>query len=98
MKEHYVTTVSVQGAGPGPAAAFTDALSRVAATVLASTNKVLLRIEPVDVKVLQAHCQTRSERFLFFFLPRTRYRYSVSLEITVSISAIDAEKINFTMQ
>ena len=98
MKEQYVTTVSVQGAGASPAAAFTDALSRVAATVLASTSKVLLRIEPVDVKVLQAHYQTRSERFLLFFLPRTRYRYSVCLEITVSITAIDAENLNFTTQ
>lgn len=98
MKEHYATTVNVQGAGNSPATAVTDALGRVAATVLGSTSKVLLRIEPVDVNVLQANCQTRNERFLLFFLPRTRYRYSVSLEITVNITAIDAENINFTTQ
>ncbi|WP_034944512.1 DUF4312 family protein [Erwinia oleae] len=98
MKEQFTTTVNVSGKGDSKARAFADALSRVQNTLLKSTNKVLLRIEPQDVKVVRAQERVRKEKFLFFFLARERRSYSVELDITVNVSVIDADKVDFDAQ
>ncbi|MGE9551194.1 DUF4312 family protein [Erwinia amylovora] len=95
MKEQFTTTVTVSGKGDSKARAFADALSRVQNTLLKSTSKVLLRIEPQEVKVVQARESVRKEKFLFFFLARERRSYSIELEITVNVSVIDVDKVDF---
>lgn len=96
MKQQYVTQVTVQGTGDTKAKAFADALSRVQQQVLRTTQKILLRIEPQDVRVLRAQERVKTEKFLFFFLARERRNYSVELEITVSVTVIDTEQVEFT--
>jgi uncharacterized protein (TIGR03578 family) len=54
-----------------------------------------LRIEPIDVRVLRAQESVRKEKFLFFFLARERRNYSVELDITVSVTVIDTDKVDF---
>ncbi|MCX8958240.1 DUF4312 family protein [Erwinia psidii] len=98
MKAQFTTTVNVSGTGDSKARAFADALSRVQKTLLQSTSKVLLRIEPQDVRVVQARESIRRETFLFFFLARTRRCFSVELEITVNVSVIDVDKVDFVTQ
>ncbi len=98
MKENFTTTVNVSGKGDSKERAFADALSRVQNTVLKATNKVLLRIEPQDVRVVQAREIVRKEKFLFFFLARERRSYSVELDITVNVTVIDTDKVNFVTQ
>lgn len=98
MKETFTTTVNVSGKGESKERAFADALSRVQNTVLKATNKVLLRIEPQDVKVVQARQSVRKEKFLFFFLARERRSYSVELDITVNVTVIDIDSVNFVRQ
>ncbi|MFU9137058.1 DUF4312 family protein [Erwinia tasmaniensis] len=95
MKEQFTTTVNVSGKGDSKSRAFADALSRVQNTLLKSTSKVLLRIEPQDVRVVRAQQSVRKEKFLFFFLARERRSYSVELDITVSVTVIDADKVVF---
>lgn len=97
MKEQFTTTVSVSGKGDSKGKAFADALSRVQNTVLKSTSKILLRIEPVDVKVLRAEVRVKTEKFLFFFLARERRLYSVDLEITVNVVVVDTDNVDFTV-
>jgi uncharacterized protein (TIGR03578 family) len=96
MKEQYVAKVTVAGKGDSKAKAFADALSQVQNQVLRTSQKILLRIEPEDVRVLRARESVRTEKFLFFFLARQRRSYSVELEITVSVTAIDTEQVTFT--
>ncbi|KOC87799.1 DUF4312 family protein [Winslowiella iniecta] len=95
MKEQFTTTVTVSGKGDTKGKAFADALSRVQSTVLRSTQKILLRIEPQDVQVIRAQESVRKEKFLFFFLARERRTYSVELEITVNVTVIDTDKVQF---
>ncbi|MDZ7277170.1 DUF4312 family protein [Pantoea eucrina] len=96
MKQHYETQVSVAGSGDTKAKAFADALSQVQQQVLRSSQQILLRIEPQDVRIVRAHEAVRTERFLFFFLPRVKRLYRVELAITVSVTAIDTEQVTFT--
>ncbi|WJV60683.1 DUF4312 family protein [Pectobacteriaceae bacterium CE70] len=96
MKEQFTTMVKVSGKGDSKAKAFADALSQVQNQVLRNTNKILLRIEPQDVKVIRAQESVRKERFLFFFLARERRSYSVELGITVNVTVIDTDKVTFT--
>ena len=95
MKQQLTTTVRVEGKGENKAAAFSAALSQVQRTVLKSTQNILLRIEPQDVKVLKAELSVKNEKFLFFFLPRERKTYSVELDITVSVTIINTDKVDF---
>lgn len=59
---------------------------------------ILLRIEPQDVQVVHAHETTRKEAFLFFFLRRERRTYSVELDVTVNVTAINLDKVDFVTQ
>ncbi|PLR23130.1 cytoplasmic protein [Pantoea endophytica] len=95
MKQQYETQVTVQGKGDSKAKAFADALSKVQQQVLRTSQKILLRIEPIDVRVLRAQESVRKEKFLFFFLARERRNYSVELNITVSVTVIDTDKVDF---
>ncbi|AJJ20233.1 MULTISPECIES: DUF4312 family protein [Yersinia] len=95
MKEQYTTQVQVKGKGDSKEKAFANALGNVQNTVLKSTQNILLRIEPQDVKVLNAELSVKNEKFLFFFLPRERKTYSVELDITVNVTIINTDKVVF---
>ncbi|KAA8728230.1 MAG: DUF4312 family protein [Ewingella americana] len=95
MKQQLTTTVRVEGKGENKAAAFSAALSQVQRTVLKSTNNILLRIEPQDVKVITAEETVRKEKFLFFFLARERKSYYLVLDITVNMTVIETDKVVF---
>jgi len=95
MKQQLTTTVRVEGKGENKAAAFSSALSQVQRTVLKSTQNILLRIEPQDVKVITAEETVKREKFLFFFLVRERKSYYVALDITVNLTAINTDQVVF---
>ncbi|MEG3132855.1 DUF4312 family protein [Rouxiella sp. T17] len=96
MKQQITSTVRVEGKGETRAAAFSSALSQVQKTVLKSTENILLRIEPQDVKVITAEEKITREKFLFFFLARERKSYYVVLDIIVNMSVINTEQVIFT--
>ncbi|HKS34640.1 MAG TPA: DUF4312 family protein [Enterobacteriaceae bacterium] len=95
MKENFITTVRVSGKGESKARAFSDALNQVQAAVMKASPHILLRIEPQDVQVVRAQQATRKEAFLFFFLRRERRAYSVELDVTVNVTAINLDKVDF---
>ncbi|AFJ48575.1 DUF4312 family protein [Shimwellia blattae] len=98
MKEQFTTTVSVSGKGDSKEKAFADALNKVQGSVMKSSPHILLRIEPQDVKVVSAQVTARKEAFLFFFLRRERRTFSVTLDVTVSVTAINLDKVEFATQ
>ncbi|MBS1204030.1 MAG: cytoplasmic protein [Proteobacteria bacterium] len=95
MKEQFTTTVRVKGTGEAKARAFADALNQVQAAVMKASPQILLRIEPQDVQVVHAQETTRKEAFLFLFLRRVRRTYSVELDVTVNVTAINLDKVDF---
>jgi len=94
MKEQFTTTVRVKGKGDAKARAFADALNHVQAAVMKASPHILLRIEPQD----QAQEAVRKEAFLFFFLRRERRTYSVELDVTVNVTAINLDQVDFVTQ
>jgi uncharacterized protein (TIGR03578 family) len=69
----------------------------VQAAVMKTSPHILLRIEPQDVTVVHAR-EAAKEAFLFFFLRRERRTYSVELDVTVNVTAIDLDKVDFVTQ
>ncbi|EGT4355110.1 DUF4312 family protein [Cronobacter sakazakii] len=98
MKEQFTTTVRVKGKGDTRARAFADALNQVQAAVIKASPHILLRIEPQDVQVVHARETVRKEAFLFFFLRRERRAFSVELDVTVNVTAINLDKVDFVTQ
>ena len=96
MKEDFTTQVIVNGKGATRQQAFAAALSQVQHTLLKDNPRVMLRIEPVEVQVLKAEESVRVEKFLFFFLPRQRHEFRVRLAITVKVTSLDVDKVDFT--
>ncbi|WP_409308291.1 DUF4312 family protein [Pectobacterium sp. B1J-3] len=98
MKTQFTTTVRVQGKGSSKAGVFADALNHVQAAVMKSSPHILLRIEPQDVQVVYARETVRKEAFLFFFLRRERRSFSVELDVTVNVTAINLDNVDFVTQ
>lgn len=94
MKEQFTTTVRVKGKGDAKARAFADALNHVQSAVMRESPYILLRIEPQDVRIVQAHESVRKEAFLFS-LRRERRTYSVELDVTVNVTAINLDRVDF---
>lgn len=98
MKTQFTATVRVSGKGESKTRAFADALNQVQAAVMKSSPHILLRIEPQDVQVVAAREAARNEAFLFFFLRRQRRTFSVELDVTVNVTAINLDKVDFVTQ
>ncbi len=47
---------------------------------------------------VQAQEAVRKEAFLFFFLRRERRTYSVELDVTVNVTAINLDQVDFVTQ
>ncbi len=64
-----------------------------------SSSRILLRIEPQDVTVVHAREAVRKRGVsVHLFLRRERRTYSVELDVTVNVTAIDLDKVDFVTQ
>ncbi|CAI3254312.1 hypothetical protein CIRMBP1197_00059 [Enterococcus cecorum] len=89
------TSVIVTGSGEKKEYAFADALGKVQNLIMKSSNDVLLKIQPEDVRVIEAKEIEYTERFLFFFFPRVRHKFEVKMEVFVEISKINMDAVVF---
>ena len=87
--------IQVEGTGKEKNLAFANALNQIHNRVLKEKNDVIVRIEPLDITILKAEQETFTERFLFFFLPRTLADYRVLLDVTVEITLIEMKTVPF---
>ncbi|OCG19505.1 cytoplasmic protein [Gilliamella sp. Fer1-1] len=96
MKKQEQILVRVKGHGDSKQRTFSNALSQVQKEVLKNTNNILLRIEPIDIQVVSAIEKIVMERFLFIFLPRKKTFYEITLDVSVNVTFIDLNDIEFT--
>ncbi len=98
MKKSIETVVRVSGQGDTKQKAIADALNSIQKTVLKDNSDIILRIEPKDVEVISAHSQSRTEKFLFIFLPRKREHFRVVLDVSLDVTLLSVNEIPFTEQ
>ncbi len=98
MKEQFTTTVRVAGKGESKSRAFADALNHVQAAVMKSSSRILLRIEPQERDGCSCARSGTKRGVSVFFLRRERRTYSVELDVTVNVTAIDLDKVDFVTQ
>jgi uncharacterized protein (TIGR03578 family) len=96
MKKQEQILVRVKGHSDSKQRTFSNALSQVQKEVLKNTNNILLRIEPIDIQVVSAIEKIVMERFLFIFLPRKKTFYEITLDVSVNVTFIDLNDIEFT--
>lgn len=95
MKQHMTTMVSVSGVGNTKDQAFGNALGQIQKTLMKSNDEMMIRIEPLDVEVIEAVEETYTERFLIFFFPRKRSKFKVVLNVTVEMVVLEINKVPF---
>lgn len=87
--------IRVEGTGEEKHKAFAHALNQIHGRILKEKNDVVARIEPLAINVVKAEQETYTERFLFFFMPRTRVTYRVLLDVEVEVTSVAMENVAF---
>ncbi len=96
MKKVIETRVRIEGKGDSKEKALNIALGNIQKKIMKEyKGNMIIRIEPVNVAVVEAKETSYIERFLFFFLPRERSKYSVVLDVDVNLFLLDVEEIRF---
>lgn len=85
--------ISVQIEGEGGTKE--QALDAAFATLKKRIGGTLLRIQPLDVEVIQAVEKRYTERFLFLFFPRVRTKYYLQLKVRVQTVSVCMDKVEF---
>ncbi|MDR2976378.1 MAG: DUF4312 family protein [Streptococcaceae bacterium] len=89
--------VIVEGSGKSKKDAFAAALNQIQAQIIKNTEDTVLRIEPLNINVLEAEERVWTEKFLFFFLPRQKQEFRVKLEVEVQCTRVSLGEISFTV-
>jgi len=96
MKTVIEAKVRIEGKGDSKEKALNIALGNIQKKVMKEyKGNMIIRIEPVDVDVVEAKEFSYIERFLFLFFPRQRSKYSVVLDVDINLFLLDVEEINF---
>lgn len=90
------TQVRIEGTGNSKEHALNVALGKIQNKIMTEyKGNMILRIEPINVDVIQAEQFSYTERFLLFFFPRKRSKFSVILDVDVNLFLLDIEEITF---
>lgn len=95
MKKTFQTKVQIDGSGNSKELAINTALGNIQKKIMSEHKGLILRIEPIDVKVIEAKETNFTERFFLFFFPRKRSKFKVVLEIDVNVFLMDVDDIQF---
>lgn len=96
MRKVIETKVRIEGKGDSKEKALNFALGNIQKKIMKDyKGNMIIRIEPVNVEVVEAMETSYIERFLFIFAPRERSKYRVVLEVDVKLFLLDVEEINF---
>lgn len=95
MKKTFQSTLRIEGFGISKELAINTALGTIQKKVMEQYKGIILRIEPIDIRIISANETIYTERFLFFLFPRKRKKYKVVLDIDVNIFMLNVDEIPF---
>lgn len=88
-------SVRIQGKGESKEHAIANALGKIQKKVNAELSGMIIRIEPLEVKIIEAIEEVYTERFLLLFFPRKRSVFKVELDILVQLFLLEIDNIKF---
>lgn len=88
-------TIEVSGSGKTKEEAFAKAMSMVQKKLSQQEQGILIRIEPLEVDLVEGREVTGTERFLFFFFKREISTFTVKLNVKVNLYTVDIESVEF---
>lgn len=89
-------SIELSGTGETKERAFNHVFGQIKPLVARTfPERVILQIEPKDVKVLSATETVYTERFFGILFPRQRTRYEIHVAITVHLRYIELAEICF---
>ncbi len=95
MYKKLVHKVRIEGKGQSKEHAIATALGKIQKKVNAELNGMIIRIEPINIEIVEAIEETYTERFLLFFFPRKRSQFKLLMDIEVDLFLLETEKIEF---
>lgn len=96
MKKTLQDLVRVKGSGNSKEQAMNQALGYIQKSVMDKySGSMIIRIEPMNITVVEAKELSYTERFLLFFFPRQRTKYNVVLDVEVNLFLLDTQEIVF---
>lgn len=96
MKKNLQELIRIDGSGTSKEQAINKALGNIQKKVMSKhADSMIIRIEPVNVTVVEAKEFSCTERFLLFFFPRKRSKYKVALDVEVKLFLLETEEMVF---
>lgn len=96
MKKVIETTVRIQGSGNTKEQALSVALGKIQNKIMTEyKGNMIIRIEPMNVNVIEAKESVYTERFLLFFFSRQRSKFNVVIDVDVNLFLLDVGEITF---
>lgn len=96
MRRIIGTKVRVEGKGDSKEKALNVALGNIQKKIMNEYDgNMIIRIEPLNIDIVEAIETSYIERFLFIFLPRERSKYVVKLDVEVNLSLLAVEEVHF---
>lgn len=95
MYKKFQHKVRIEGKGNTKDQAIASALGKIQKQVNAELQGMIIRIEPLQIEVVEAIEESYIERFLILFFPRKRSLFKVVLDIVVDLFILEIDHINF---
>jgi uncharacterized protein (TIGR03578 family) len=98
MYKKIVRKVRIEGKGQSKEHTIANALGKIQKTVNAEYSGMIIRIEPINIEIIEALEETYTERFLLFLLPRKRSEFKLVMDIEVDMFLLETDNIDFRVK
>lgn len=95
MKNLEKHSVILEGKGKSKEEALGNALMGLQKSIKSGIKDIPIRIEPLEVQIIEGKELTYTERFMFFFMKREVKEYHIKIQVIVNLFTIDIESFNF---
>ncbi|MFT8407398.1 DUF4312 family protein [Liquorilactobacillus nagelii] len=90
--------INIFGSGDSKERAISNALTQTQKKVINKAKTIVLRIEPLEVSVINLKKVIVTEHFLFIFFPRKKVQYFAELNVKVQINYLMVSEADFTVK
>ena len=90
--------VVLEGGGGSKEAAFSNALAGLQKSIAEGGRYLIIRIEPLEVELIEGSERRRAEKFMFFFMKRDVSVFHVKIRVKVRVFRIDMDACNFAAE